>query len=57
MQRWFVVRTHPQGEFKALGHILRQGFDAYLPRYLKRRRHANLITSPFRAQLLFHLAA
>lgn len=40
MKRWFVVRTHPKGEFKALGHILRQGFDAYLPRYLKRRRHA-----------------
>ncbi len=40
MKRWFVVRTHPNGEFKALGHIVRQGFDAYLPRYLKRRRHA-----------------
>lgn len=40
MKRWFVVRTHPNGEFKALSHILRQGFDAYLPRYLKRRRHA-----------------
>jgi transcriptional antiterminator RfaH len=40
MKSWFVVRTHPKGEFKALGHILRQGFDAYLPRYLKRRRHA-----------------
>lgn len=38
--RWFVVRTQPNGEFKALAHILRQGFDAYLPRYLKRRRHA-----------------
>jgi transcriptional antiterminator RfaH len=40
VKRWFVVRTHPNGEFKALGHIVRQGFDAYLPRYLKRRRHA-----------------
>lgn len=39
-KRWFVVRTHPNGEFKALAHILRQGFDGYLPRYLKRRRHA-----------------
>jgi transcriptional antiterminator RfaH len=39
-QRWFVVRTQPNGEFKALAHIMRQGFDAYLPRYLKRRRHA-----------------
>jgi transcriptional antiterminator RfaH len=39
-KRWFVVRTHPNGEFKALAHILRQGFDGYLPRYIKRRRHA-----------------
>tara|TARA_B100002052_G_C15721487_1_gene524363 strand:+ start:385 stop:897 length:513 start_codon:yes stop_codon:yes gene_type:complete len=39
-KRWFVVRTHPNGEFKALAHILRQGFDGYLPRYVKRRRHA-----------------
>ena len=39
-KRWFVVRTQPNGEFKALSHILRQGFDGYLPRYLKRRRHA-----------------
>jgi len=39
-KRWFVVRTHPNSEFKALAHIQRQGFDAYLPRYIKRRRHA-----------------
>lgn len=39
-QRWFVVRTHPNGEFKALAHIMRQGFEGYLPCYLKRRRHA-----------------
>lgn len=39
-KRWFVLRTHPNSEFKALSHILRQGFDGYLPRYLKRRRHA-----------------
>ena len=56
MQRWFVVRTHPQGEFKALGHILRQGFEAYLPRYLKRRRHArktNIVQSPLFPGYLF----
>ena len=39
-KRWFVVRTQPNGEFKALAHILRQGFDGSLPRYLKRLRHA-----------------
>ncbi len=56
MQRWFVVRTHPQGEFKALGHILRQGFDAYLPKYLKRRRHArktDTVQSPLFPRYLF----
>ena len=56
MQRWFVVRTHPHGEFKALGHILRQGFDAYLPRYLKRRRHArktDTVQSPLFPGYLF----
>ena len=40
-KRWFVVKTHANGEFKALAHILRQGFDGYLPRYIKRRRHAH----------------
>ena len=40
MKRWYVVRTHAQGEQKALFHLRRQGFTAYLPRYLRRRRHA-----------------
>lgn len=56
MKRWFVVRTHPKGEFKALGHILRQGFDAYLPRYLKRRRHArrsDIVQTPLFPGYLF----
>ena len=56
MYRWFVVRTHPNGEFKALSHILRQGFDAYLPRYLKRRRHArktDTVQSPLFPGYLF----
>ncbi len=55
-KRWFVVRTHPNGEFKALGHIMRQGFDAYLPRYLKRRRHArktDTVQSPLFPGYLF----
>jgi transcriptional antiterminator RfaH len=38
--RWYVVQTHPRAEIKALAHLHRQGFDTYLPRYLKRRRHA-----------------
>ncbi len=56
MNRWFVVRTHPHGEFKALANILRQGFGAYLPRYLKRRRHArktDTVQSPLFPGYLF----
>jgi transcriptional antiterminator RfaH len=41
--RWFVVQTQPHAEAKATAHLDRQGFDTYLPRYLKRRRHARRI--------------
>jgi transcriptional antiterminator RfaH len=41
--RWYVVQTHGHAEAKALTHLVRQGFAAYLPRYLKRRRHARRI--------------
>jgi transcriptional antiterminator RfaH len=41
--RWYVVQTHGHAETKALSHLARQGFTAYLPRFLKRRRHARRI--------------
>ncbi len=41
--RWFVAQTQPHAETKATSHLNRQGFDVYLPRYLKRRRHARKI--------------
>ena len=41
--RWYVVQTHAHAETKAVAHLARQGFTAYLPRYLKRRRHARRI--------------
>jgi transcriptional antiterminator RfaH len=41
--RWYVVQTQAHAEVKAAAHLTRQGFDAYLPRYLKRRRHARRI--------------
>lgn len=40
---WYVVQTQVNGEAKAAQNLLRQGFDIYLPRYLKRRRHARKI--------------
>ena len=41
--RWCVVQTHVHSENKAAAHLLRQGYDVYLPRYLKRRRHARRV--------------
>jgi transcriptional antiterminator RfaH len=38
--RWYVVQSQPNAESKAVRHLARQGFATYLPRYLKRRRHA-----------------
>jgi transcriptional antiterminator RfaH len=43
--RWYVVQTQPHAESKAMGHLIRQGFAAYLPRYVKRRRHARKIVT------------
>lgn len=42
-QRWYAVQSQPNAEAKAAGHLLRQGFGVYLPRYLKRRRHARRV--------------
>lgn len=40
---WCVVQTHAHTENKAGAHLVRQGFEIYLPRYLKRRRHARRV--------------
>ena len=40
MISWYAVFTHPHGETKALEHLLRQGYSAYLPRYCTRVSHA-----------------
>lgn len=40
---WFVVQTQVNSEAKASRNLLRQGFNVYLPRYLKRRSHARKI--------------
>lgn len=54
--RWYVVQTQPHAEAKAVAHLNRQGFAAYLPRYLKRRRHARrteTIAAPLFPRYLF----
>ena len=40
---WYVVQTHANAEMKASMHLSRQGFEIYLPRFLKRRRHARRV--------------
>jgi transcriptional antiterminator RfaH len=40
---WHVVQSHFHSEAKAQIHLARQGFETYLPRYLKRRRHARRV--------------
>jgi transcriptional antiterminator RfaH len=42
-QRWYAVHSQARAEFKAAGHLLRQGFAVYLPRYLRRRFHARKV--------------
>lgn len=42
-RRWYVVQSQPNAELKAVAHLDRQGFTTYLPRYLKRRRHARRV--------------
>jgi transcriptional antiterminator RfaH len=49
--RWYVVQTQMNGEAKAAQNLLRQGYQIYLPRYLKRRRHARKVD--FTAKPLF----
>lgn len=40
---WYVVQTQVHAEQKAAANLLRQRYEVYLPRYLKRRRHARRI--------------
>jgi transcriptional antiterminator RfaH len=41
--RWYVVQTQVNGEAKAADNLRRQGYEIYLPRYLKRRHHARKV--------------
>jgi len=53
---WYAVNTHPREEFKALSHLRRQGYEAYVPRYVKAIRHARRserVARPFFPRYLF----
>ncbi len=54
--RWYVAQSQPHAESKAAWHLERQGFKTYVPRYLKRRRHARrteTVATPFFPRYLF----
>ncbi|HLI99285.1 MAG TPA: transcriptional activator RfaH [Bradyrhizobium sp.] len=54
--RWYVVQTQINGETKAARNLLRQGYEIYLPRYLKRRRHArklDFVAAPLFPRYMF----
>jgi len=40
MLEWYIARTQPRAEERAVWHLNNQGFEAYLPRYRKEIRHA-----------------
>ena len=43
MTEWCVAHTHARAEDQAAYHLRRQGFAPFLPKYLKRRRHARRV--------------
>lgn len=43
MKRWYAIYTQPHRETLAREHLERQGFEVFLPQYVKRRRHARKI--------------
>lgn len=54
--RWYVVQTQVNSESKAVQNLVRQGYEVYLPCYLKRRSHAGKIdftTKPLFPRYLF----
>ena len=54
--RWYVVQTQPHSEAKAEANLRRQGFATYVPRYLKRRKHARrvqVVRAPLFPRYLF----
>ena len=56
MKKWYVVHTHSLGESKAIFHLMRQGFETYLPQYKKTRRHArkvDVVARPLFPRYLF----
>jgi transcriptional antiterminator RfaH len=46
--RWVAINTHPHREHIAVENLVRQNFDVYCPRELKRVRHARRVQDVLR---------
>lgn len=42
--RWYVVQTRHLSEIRAAQELANQGFDVFLPRYIKKRQHARKVS-------------
>ncbi len=54
--RWYVVHTQPQNEIRAELNLRQQGYLTYIPRYLRKRRHARrteVVTRPLFPRYMF----
>ena len=54
--QWLVAQTQPNSENKAAYNLEKQGYQIYLPRYLKRRRHArktDYVSTPLFPRYIF----
>jgi len=54
--RWYVVQTQPHAEARADAHLRRQGFNTFLPTFLKHRRHArktDMVARPLFPRYMF----
>lgn len=45
MLNWYAVHCASNCEWKAVAHLQRQGFETYLPHYMRSRRHARRVAS------------
>jgi len=43
MTYWCAAQTHVRSEDKAAFHLRRQGYKVFLPKYMKRRKHARRV--------------
>ena len=48
MAEWIVAHCHANAEIKAEGHLMRQGFEVYLPKFKTTRRHARRVETVVR---------